>query len=405
MVYSGVMTSRGAVGLSVAAHVVVLAVVVAREALAPAATSTAREAHIDVIDVPVAHAPIEVTMLDPEVATTVGPAATASSSAPTIRGTSHASTGRGGTTAGASEGATTTTAQPGDGATGGSPYMKMRGPDLAMSSATIDRIMAQSKPLEVVAESGRMQQHGREFVVPDLQVPAVVHDDGTVTFHDKPAADIHWRLHIPSAKQFGDMLEDWYRDPYAQTYARPFQEISKVDQAVDNNGAGWDSTGSGEGTPSVSLNERGYSTQGQPQIPIAGGALDLTSWAMRKAGIDPYSSRKRKLLADTFDQRADIGARHAARQLDRSGELMQRNVMRLWAAVMSAPEKREALFQMWDECAEGEGHSGEAGTRARAIVIGFIRAHAAAGSPDAYTPDEPARLDAKRTSKQHFAPY
>jgi hypothetical protein len=45
----------------------------------------------------------------------------------------------------------------------------------------------------------------------------------------------------------------------------------------------------------------------------------------------------------------------------------------------------------------------DAGDRARAQVIGFIRG--AAGTPGAFTLDEIAALDARRTSKQHVAPY
>jgi hypothetical protein len=38
-------------------------------------------------------------------------------------------------------------------------------------------------------------------------------------------------------------------------------------------------------------------------------------------------------------------------------------------------------------------------------VIGFIRGKLPAGSPGAFTVDEIAKLDAARTSRQHFAPY
>jgi hypothetical protein len=277
--------------------------------------------------------------------------------------------------------------------------MKMRGADLALPGAMVDTFLANSKPLEHVAESGRIEERGRTLVIPDLQVPATVGEDGTVTFHDKPATDIHWRLHVPSAKQLGNMLANWYADPYAQTYARPWQEISKVDQAVEGD-SGWDSEGTGEGNPTVTFNEKGYSTAGQPQIPIAGGSMDLTSWAMRKFHVgDPYASRKRKLLADTFDQRADLGARNAEAALDRSSVMMQKNVARLWTGALALADKQEALFGLWDECTEGDDHAGQAGTRARAIVISFIRSHAA------LTPAQVAAFDARRVSKQHFAPY
>jgi hypothetical protein len=62
------------------------------------------------------------------------------------------------------------------------------------------------------------------------------------------------------------------------------------------------------------------------------------------------------------------------------------------------------LFALWDECAEGEGSAGEAGNRARAIVIGAIRARLS-GASNRFTAEEIAALDAKRTSVQHFVPY
>jgi hypothetical protein len=38
-------------------------------------------------------------------------------------------------------------------------------------------------------------------------------------------------------------------------------------------------------------------------------------------------------------------------------------------------------------------------------VIGWIRAKLPAGSPEAFTAVEVARLDAARSSRQHFQPY
>ena len=72
--------------------------------------------------------------------------------------------------------------------------------------------------------------------------------------------------------------------------------------------------------------------------------------------------------------------------------------------IRTPAEQRLALFALWDECAEGEGAAGEAGQRARAMVIGAIRGRLS-GPPDSFSAEEIAALDAKRTSTQHFAPY
>ena len=127
------------------------------------------------------------------------------------------------------------------------------------------------------------------------------------------------------------------------------------------------------------------------------------AWLHRKFIGDPYASRK--LIDTTRDARAQLGSNHRRDQRDRASELAQRNVDALWRATIEPAERRAALFAMWDECIETEGPDGEAGERARAIVIGSIRAKLPAGSPGAFTPDEIAELDASRTSRQHFAPY
>jgi hypothetical protein len=139
---------------------------------------------------------------------------------------------------------------------------------------------------------------------------------------------------------------------------------------------------------------------------IVHGKLDVTALLMRKLGVgDAYAARKRKLLDDTFDERAALGAQHRTEDLARSAELMRRNLEVVWRATEDPEERRDALFTLWDECGEGEGPDGEAGERARKIVIGWIRAKLPAGSPGAFTPDDIARRSAHRRSTQPFVPY
>jgi len=127
---------------------------------------------------------------------------------------------------------------------------------------------------------------------------------------------------------------------------------------------------------------------------------------MRKTHAgDPYASRKRALLDATFEERAAKGGEFRGEQLAHSAELVRRNLELLWASVRDPRERRAALFTLWDECAEGDGPLGEAGERARAEVIGLIRAHLPPDSPDAFTPDELAAFTARRSSQQPFEPY
>src|SRR5690606_9996144 len=102
----------------------------------------------------------------------------------------------------------------------------------------------------------------------------------------------------------------------------------------------------------------------------------------------------------TFDERVAMGTAYRAEQSARSAELMQKNLEWLWAREHDPIARRAALFELWDECGEDE-----AGTRARALVIGWIRARLPAGSPDAFTAHELELLQTRRTSTAAFAPY
>ncbi len=386
------MRRRGVIAISIAAHGAVLAGFATRRvrvALAPYVLTPARPQGPEPEP-----APLEIELIAPP----TGPARSAASaraSAPTSTGPNV----RAATALPARLQDDTPIASPDLEPTPGRTWsLSMRRHDLGLPSATADAIggpprAALATSAEV--EQARIAHHGRELAVPDLQVPATLGDDGSVAFHDKRALDTHWRIHVPSAKDIGDKLATWYADPYAQTYARPTCEMSQLEQAV---AGGWDPTGTGEGTAPITFNERGYSTWGQPDIPVIGGTLDATAWAMRAAGMDPYASRKRELLAATFDARAELHAQFAGQQADRATELMQRNVAAVWASELTAEAKRRALFELWDECSEGDDRAGRAGAQARAVVIGFIHSHAA------FTADEVAAYDARRTSTEHFAP-
>ncbi|MCX5744329.1 MAG: hypothetical protein NT062_17705, partial [Proteobacteria bacterium] len=236
------------------------------------------------------------------------------------------------------------------------------------------------------------------------QVPAEIHADGTVTFHDRGDFEIHFALPRPSRKAIGAAIADWYEDPYAQTRYRAVQEMAPHEQAVEG---GWDAGAGGDGRPSGKAEGPGHPSGG-PAIPILGGSFDVTAWAMRKFGAgDPYQARKAKLLDATFAQRAELGAQQATSQLARSSVIARDNLA--WLASIHDPaERRAAVFAMWDECDEGNGGDdarGQAGDRARVMIVGWIRTHAARGTAAGFTAAEIATFDAQRTSRQHFAPY
>jgi hypothetical protein len=136
------------------------------------------------------------------------------------------------------------------------------------------------------------------------------------------------------------------------------------------------------------------------------GRMNPDDWLMRKKGADPYASAKLQWLDKTRDERARIGLANRKEDLARAPEFMRRNVAWAWAHVRSDDERKEALFELWDDCAEaGDDDLVAAGANARKYVVGFIRAHLPAGGPGAYTPEDLARLNAQRRSKATFAPY
>jgi hypothetical protein len=131
--------------------------------------------------------------------------------------------------------------------------------------------------------------------------------------------------------------------------------------------------------------------------PVAGGGFDITDALMRRKKVDPYAAAKLRYLDSTRDERVQIGTRYKKQQLAQSAELMQKQLDLLARA--SLEQKKQALFELWDDCAEtGDASLVEGGRQARALVIGYIRAHVT------YTEDELAALNRKKQSKAAFAP-
>jgi hypothetical protein len=141
---------------------------------------------------------------------------------------------------------------------------------------------------------------------------------------------------------------------------------------------------------------------------LLSGRFDVTDWAMRSTGNDPYAARKLKFLDDTRDERAEIGLKYRDQQLAQTSIIMRKNLQRAWAAAPSFDDKKQVLFDLWDEIEETDGSDevlAEASRAARKAVIGFIRAHLPAGSEHAYSDNELIAFNAKKKSAAKFAPY
>lgn len=114
------------------------------------------------------------------------------------------------------------------------------------------------------------------------------------------------------------------------------------------------------------------------KMPPAGATIatfDVTDWAMRATGGDPYAHEKLKLLDATRDERARIGARHREQQAIRTPALVRAN---LAAIVALSPKQRSAaLVELWRNCDDST-----AGEIARATIVEYVRTRAEFSSAD-----------------------
>ncbi len=364
------------------------------------------------IEVAIVEPPVDIARVEPRTEVAVARSADRSRSAPTTTAEIATTTPSAIETPSSTGDAPTGTgdAPPAIDAPVGTHSIRMRGrgrlggPDL-----TLHEDVAHEAPrVETAPRSEKkLQQRGTEYVVPDLVTTMHVSRDGRASFEDKPDIEVHVLLPNPDLKQtardLGNHLAAWYRDPYAQKNARRVQDMPRHEQAVPG---GWDAGAGGDTNIDGSIKQPDELPRRPSNgiVPVIGGKLDITSWLHRKFIGDPYASRKRALLDGTRDQRAEIRRTYTREQLAQSAVTMKRNVDRVFRELRDAGQRRLALFALWDECAEGEDEAGEAGQRARAIVIGAIRGRLS-GEPDRYAPEEIAALDAQRTSRQHFVPY
>jgi hypothetical protein len=289
--------------------------------------------------------------------------------------------------------------------------MHMRGADLGLASESAERIVGETQhdlPVET-PRSGKLENVGNgEAIIHDRVTTVRIERDGHAHFADKKDVEVHLKLPIPHLdvegmrKDLGKLLTEWYADPYASTRFGPTSELPNHLLASPGACNEWGSLWCDD--PLAPGAEKRAREQGKGGGSVGiGGPMDITAYLHRKYVGDPYASRKLKLLDDTRDERVERGAAFRGQQLVRSAELIERNIAR--AAQLSGHERRLALFELWDECSEGDDVEGHAGQRARAQVIGWIRAHLPKGTADAFTDEEIAELAARRTSHQAFEPY
>ena len=131
---------------------------------------------------------------------------------------------------------------------------------------------------------------------------------------------------------------------------------------------------------------------------------DPTEIIMNRHNIDPYASNKLRMLDDTREERYEIGKAYKKKQLANSAVIAQKNLAYLWARTNDPKARKEALFEMWDECVEtGSAELVAGGTAARTMIVGFIKGRMT--GPLAYSAAELAAFNAKKKSRETFAPY
>ena len=283
--------------------------------------------------------------------------------------------------------------------------------DLSVTPEIAAKLFANDKPyVPETTRPDRFKPNNRDQVLKDSVMTTTVHADGSVDFKDQKDFQIHFNLPIPRlrvlkqiVKAMGEGVDEWADDPYAErTRIGRTQDLSREMLAIPGACQTWGDPGC-----KADQQDRVHTTEdGEALIkPLIDGRADITSWLHRKYVGDPNASRKLAFLDSTRDERVRRGTKYRADQLEQSADIMRKNLEQLWRATSDAAERRDALFALWDECNEGEGERGEAGERARAMVIGWIGSHLPKGQPGAFTDEQIASYDARRSSRQHFAPY
>lgn len=127
---------------------------------------------------------------------------------------------------------------------------------------------------------------------------------------------------------------------------------------------------------------------------------------LHDTGDGLYAPQELAWLDQTRDDRVAIGKRRERELLAHTPQIVQQHLVDAWEHGRDLATRKRDLFELWDECAETDDDAvAEAGATARIYILAFIRSKLPADGPGAYTAAELAALNARRQSKQPFAPY
>lgn len=284
----------------------------------------------------------------------------------------------------------------GDGPPGGTIFDMRRAPAVDLSPRAVAEranLGGGAPPPPAIKPSGELHPAGGGTYRSDQPGFTVTVDrNGDVTFHDRPSVEFHLPLLDVAPKLpriVGRKLEGWYNDPWKDV--RDAKRDPSDPDPIAMPGP--------ERPEDEDIDE--------VIVPLVGATGDITDFVMRQGGLDPYADAKRAWLEKTRAERLELKAADRKRQLGQAAVTVRKHLARAWArADLTAAARRAAIFELWDDAAEtGTADELAAGEAVRTEVIGFVRAHLPAGGADAFTAAELAALNARRLSKQPFAPY
>jgi hypothetical protein len=233
---------------------------------------------------------------------------------------------------------------------------------------------------------------------------AKIDKDGSVKLTDNRNFNI--RLTVPTAKDIGDMFQAWYYDPNKPVGTLPPPNMPARQPNLTREDISGAERLSGDDSPVYAHEKDPNPGSGGGGIPIAAGGFDITDAFMRGKGIDPYASKKLAFLDSTRDERVQIGTKYKSQQLAQVAQIVKKNLARVWAATNDPQQRKQALFEMWDECVEtGSAEVVEAALIARRMIVGFMRANFPPNSEHAFTVAEIAACNQAKQSSATFAPY
>ncbi len=135
--------------------------------------------------------------------------------------------------------------------------------------------------------------------------------------------------------------------------------------------------------------------------PRAFGVFDLTDILGK---YDPYAWQKLELLEETFERRAALSKHNRAQVRKRAIDALPAYLSAIWRQQWDAQTRRQLLFALWDECAEGGAGNAKEGAQAREIILAFIASELPSGTRNGFSQEEVRNLNAVRTSTTEFAP-